>query len=249
MAIEDIDEPFIQGDWIKRGKQFSSELPFAVIAAKNAVFELPLQATEMMPPGKLPVIKFVDLVLPCASSELVYGESQMWWSEDEPTTEISLLKGRSIPPDAVLDLLSRKSGQAWLNGAKSIADPRFNDGTDRFPLWTLTYWREMSAVIQKQGGWKRSVQWLDNEGRKCKDDDIRMAINEARAELATLGWNAPLDYGRKTMSTLDLQEFLGTVWLTTDNIDIMMEDLAERVASDPELADKTIIAPLLSTRY
>ncbi|KAJ7914140.1 hypothetical protein B0H13DRAFT_1537995, partial [Mycena leptocephala] len=37
------------------------ELPIAVIAAKNAVFELPAQATEMMPPGKLPVIKFADL--------------------------------------------------------------------------------------------------------------------------------------------------------------------------------------------
>jgi hypothetical protein len=153
---------------------------------------------------------------------------------------------RSIPPTAVLDLLSRKSGQAWLNGKKSIADPRFNDGADRFPLSALTFWIEMSAVIQQQAGWKRSIQWLDNERRKSQDNDTKHFIDRARAELVTMGWNVPLTYGRQSISTLDLREFLGTVWLSTNNIDIMMEDLAERVASDPELATKSLLHRLPS---
>ncbi|KAJ7827971.1 hypothetical protein B0H14DRAFT_3719732 [Mycena olivaceomarginata] len=105
----------------------------------------------------------------------------------------------------------------------------------------------MSAVIQQQAGWKRSIQWLDNERKKSQDNDTKRFIDRARAELVTMGWNVPLTYGRQSISTLDLREFLGTVWLSTNNIDIMMEDLAERVASDPELAEKVIVAPLAFT--
>ncbi|KAF8148155.1 hypothetical protein K438DRAFT_1989336 [Mycena galopus ATCC 62051] len=92
----------------------------------------------------------------------------------------------------------------------------------------------MSAVIQQQAGWKRNIQWLDNEKKKSQDDDTAHVIDRARAELVTMGWNVPLTYGRQSISTLDLREFLGT-------------DLAERVASDPELADRVIVAPLAFT--
>ncbi|KAF8123817.1 hypothetical protein K438DRAFT_2003182 [Mycena galopus ATCC 62051] len=120
-------------------------------------------------------------------------------------------------------------GQAWLNGKKSIADPQFNDGADRFPLWTLTFWIEMTAR------------------KKSQDNDTAHVIDRAHVELVTMGWNVPLTYGRQSISTPDLREFPGTVWLTTNNVDIMMEDLAERVVSDPELADRVIVAPLAFT--
>ncbi|KAJ7242483.1 hypothetical protein C8J57DRAFT_1084298 [Mycena rebaudengoi] len=242
-AIVIDDTPFIPEYWLGKGKAYS-DAPFEVIAAKNAVFKLPPQVLRQIPDGNLPVMEFSELVLPRMSSELVYGESQLWFSDDEPTTDTALLTGRSIPPAKVLELLGRKSGQAWLNGAKSMADSRFNDGADRFPLWTLTFWKEMTDVIAEQKSWKRSIKWLENEGGKCKDGDTKVAIDAARAELKTMGWKAPLTYERGTTSTLDLREFLGTVWLKTTNINIMMEDLAERVASDPELADKAIVAQL-----
>jgi hypothetical protein len=176
-AADDIEAPFIPSDWIGKKKDFTSDLPVAVIAAKNAVYKLPTHAMEMMPPGKLPVIQFAELALPRTSSELVYGESQLWFRDDEPTTDISSLKHRSIPPTAVLDLLSRKSGQAWLNGKKSIADPRFNDGADRFPLWTLTFWIEMSAVIQQQAGWKRYQAFHRPRTRRASDDGMECSTH------------------------------------------------------------------------
>ncbi|KAJ7875778.1 hypothetical protein B0H14DRAFT_3437024 [Mycena olivaceomarginata] len=187
-AADDIEAPFIPSDWIGKKNDFTSDLPVAVIAAKNAAYKLPAHAMEMMLPGKLPVIQFAELALPRTSSEFVYGEGQL-----------------CIPPTAVLNLLSRKSDRAWLNGKKSIADPRFNDGADRFPLWTLTFWIEMSAVIQQQAGWKRSIQWLDNERRKSQDNDTKHFIDRARAELVTTGVNVPLTSGRQSISTLDLR--------------------------------------------
>jgi hypothetical protein len=59
-----------------------------------------------------------------------------------------------------------------------------------------------------------------------------------------MGWKVPLTYGRGGTSTMDLAEFLSTVWLRTTNVDIMMEDLANRVAADPDLADKVLVAPM-----
>ncbi|KAJ6608979.1 hypothetical protein B0H10DRAFT_1954937 [Mycena sp. CBHHK59/15] len=61
----------------------------------------------------MPVIKFVELDLPRYSSELVLGQSQIWFSKDAPTTNMSLLRNRTVLPLVVLDLLSRKIAQAW----------------------------------------------------------------------------------------------------------------------------------------
>ncbi|KAJ7034214.1 hypothetical protein C8F04DRAFT_1350091 [Mycena alexandri] len=241
--FDDDDRPFVPADWIGKGKEYSS-VPLEVLNAKHAAFTPTAQMAAMIPDGNLPVIEFAAQVLPHISSELVYGESQLWFSEDEPSTDISVLRGRSIPPIAVLKLLSKKSGQAWLSGAKSVADPRFNEGEDRFSLSTVSYWWTMAEIIEEQGLWKRGIQWLDNECRKDVDGETKLVIDNVREELKTLGWKVPLTYCRGTASTMDLAQFLSTVWLKTNNIDIMMEDLAARVASDPELKDKVIVAPL-----
>ncbi|KAJ7708426.1 hypothetical protein B0H16DRAFT_1481388 [Mycena metata] len=265
--IEITDRPFLPADWIGKGKQYLGA-PWEVINAKNTAFALPAKAAETIPDGTLPVLKFVDLVQGGPSlrltlgihpddlekgpwqkknrqnGELVHPESQLWFSNEEATADISLLKGRSIPPAAVLDLLCRKSGQAWITGAKSITDPRFNDGAERFPLETLTYWGNMAEVIEEQSTWKRTVNWVNNELKKAKDGDTKSALEDVRTELGSMGWKAPLPYCNRTTTTLDQAEFLGSVWLRTTNVDIMMEDLRERVASDPELAAKVIVAPL-----
>jgi hypothetical protein len=50
-AADDIEAPFIPSDWIGKKKDFTSDLPVAVIAAKNAVYKLPAHAMEMMSTG------------------------------------------------------------------------------------------------------------------------------------------------------------------------------------------------------
>ncbi|KAJ6622556.1 hypothetical protein B0H10DRAFT_1944479 [Mycena sp. CBHHK59/15] len=98
----DIDDcpPFIPADWIGMGKTYSGDLlvPFQVISAKIAVLEIPAHAVDLIPPPNMPVIKFVELDLPRYSSELVLGQSQIWFSKDAPTTNTSLLRNRTVPP-------------------------------------------------------------------------------------------------------------------------------------------------------
>ncbi|KAJ6621973.1 hypothetical protein B0H10DRAFT_2214785 [Mycena sp. CBHHK59/15] len=55
--------------------------------------------------------------------------------------------------------------------------------------------------------------------------------------MKTMGWNTPLTCLRGTRSTVDLAAFLSTVWLNSDHIDMMMEDLTARVKADPDLAN------------
>jgi hypothetical protein len=39
-AADDIEAPFIPSDWIGKKRVFTSHLPVAIIAAKNAVYKL-----------------------------------------------------------------------------------------------------------------------------------------------------------------------------------------------------------------
>ncbi|KAJ7170331.1 hypothetical protein C8R43DRAFT_944846 [Mycena crocata] len=81
------------------------------------------------------------------------------------------------------------------------------------------------------------IGWLDNARAKSASEDIHVVGDEAHTLLEKLGWNAPLPYLEGTTSTVDLQQFLGSVYVKTNGVDIMMEDLEASVALDPGVAD------------
>ncbi|KAK6980928.1 hypothetical protein R3P38DRAFT_3376544 [Favolaschia claudopus] len=251
VVVVDDDKPFVASEWIGCGKVYSQDTPWEVIQAKNAAFELSAETIDFLaiPAPHLSVLDFAKQVLPRQSSELAYQESLLWFSKEEPTKNFGVLRDRTrtIPPRAVLNLLERKAPQLWLDGYRSISDPRYNEGTDRLPLWVLTFWKTMASLCEHQANWKRGLDWLNNEYRENKEEDTRVAIDSARTALKTLGWNAPLAFGNQTMSTLCLQKFLGAVWLNSDCVDIMMEDLAARVESDTACTD-VIVATLAFAR-
>ncbi|KAJ6602110.1 hypothetical protein B0H10DRAFT_1958265 [Mycena sp. CBHHK59/15] len=88
--VVDDEKEFIADDWIRKGKDYSDHLPWEVIQAKNAVFKLPAPVVGRIPARNVPVTEFAALALPRQSSELAYGESQLWFSNDEPTTDIGV---------------------------------------------------------------------------------------------------------------------------------------------------------------
>ncbi|KAJ7937855.1 hypothetical protein B0H13DRAFT_2405164 [Mycena leptocephala] len=102
----------------------------------------------------------------------------------------------------------------------------------------------MAAVGDEQKTWQRSIQWLQTESGKCKEE-TRAATDAARSALAVMGWNSRVGLLRDTITTKDLAPFLSSVWLRSTQIDIMMEDLAKRVADgDMGIASQVIVAPL-----
>lgn len=55
----------------------------------------------------------------------------------------------------------------WMNGTNSLIDPRYNDGRDRFPLYALTFWKELGRVVDQQESWQKASEWLEMEGRSA----------------------------------------------------------------------------------
>lgn len=237
---------FVADEWIGTGKTFSfSQSPLHVLQEKCNQLIIPDTHLVHFPTTDLPVTKFIELPLPTQSTEIITTAAKIWFSNDMPFTDVKCLLARPIPSKDFLAALGKIFGQAWLNGSKSIIDWRYNDGRDRLPLWALTFWRRLEEIIEKQVMWKRSTRWLHTEEAKIKDQDtISNEIWLAHQELSTLGWDIKMCYQRGEVSSSILSALLSTVWLNDEHINMMMEELAARLAADADLASKVIIAPL-----
>ena len=197
------------------------------------------------PAVDLPIAKFIQLQLPIQSTAIITTTTKNWFSKDSPQDDIMGLFTRPILSKDFLTTLSKAFGQAWLDGAMSITDCRYNDGRDQLPLWVLTMWQKMAGIVDKQTAWKRSSQWLHTEDAKMKG----MTIYQSSYSLHTksyhlLGWDVPMHYQQGAVSSSILSALLSTVWLNDKHINMMMEELAARLALYPGLASKVIVAPL-----
>jgi len=236
---------FMAKDWINAQKQYPMhDTPYEVQWAKDCLLKVPEAFLKEIPGRDLPVTTFLDFQLPHQSAEIIATKAQAWFSHDPPSTDIQVLMKRPIPPPSFLLSLEKELGQAWFDGAKSVVDHRFNNSTDRLPFWVITAWKTLSEAVAMQKKWRKSRQWLDNEEKKTRDPPTIDAIRATRQQLTSLGWNSRLAYQRGNVSSALLAELLGTIWLSDEHINMMMEELSKQIATDLELADKIIIAPL-----
>ncbi|KAJ6632173.1 hypothetical protein B0H10DRAFT_2206574 [Mycena sp. CBHHK59/15] len=253
MAPEPIDlsndlPPFNPAAYIGKNKKFppSSDVLPEAHAALADVLKLPTSQAALFPDRDIPITEFLALSLPRESASFVFTKPDIWFSDEEPTGDVEILTIRSIPSQQFLTYLTAHVGQAWFDGAKSIVDPRFNDGRDRFLLWVLTFWKDMARVSQDQIMWGKSRDWLKTELEKKDILEVdRDALMAALALLEVLGWNTKIG---KSWTNFNLASILSWRWLSDDHIDMMMADLATRAAADPDLAGTVVIVPLHFSR-
>ena len=190
---------FIDNDWIGRGKQYPKiNTPYEVLWAREDRLKIPEPHLNHFPPPNLPVVQFLKHKLPPQSAEIITTKAQAWFHCDMPTTDIKVILKRPIPPATFLHDLENKFGQAWFDGARSIVDHRFNNSTDRFPMWVLTFWRRLSETVATRDNWRKGLQWLDSEENKTRDIPTIDAVHAARQILASLGWNVHLTSPRRS---------------------------------------------------
>jgi hypothetical protein len=238
---EDVNKPFIEKDWIGRGKIYNRAiLPTFITIAKSKVTEIPQNVTfTHLPKANLSITDFLAFDLLHMSSELISSKTAVWFNLEPPNTPMdnALLK-RSIPSPEFLKQIEDASGQAWFDGAKSVVDQRFNDGKDRLPLWIISYWREVARCHGLRSLWKTSISWLDQE--KSKGKTSPELIQQVCQSLEKISWNGQMSYCRGAIYTPELARFLGTAWLSDNHINMMIEELNE---DNPK--QKTKIADLL----
>ena len=238
----DEDVPFIEDDWIGQGKKYR-DVPDFVRWKKDSDMEIPLDFLHHanFPEPEISVEEFLAFKLPRISSEIISNKATKWLTNNSPgTLDPQILLQRSIPSPAFLTQLEEIVGQAWLDGAKSVVDWRFNDGADHLPLWIIKFWREAENLNRLQTTWRQCVKWLSHEearsqrkknGQPSESDSIQTA----RELLGSLPWNGKMKYCNSMTSTSQLSYFLGTFWLSDDHINMMIEEiLLEMHTSKPE---------------
>jgi hypothetical protein len=162
------------------------------------------------------------------------------------------LISRPVPSPEFIRNLETVCGQAWLDGAKSIMDQRFNDGTDHLPLWTISFWKEVAWCHEVQALWKASMLWLDREANKSKNTTPPNLILEARQLLESIPWNSKMSYCNRNTTTLQLANFLGTVWLSDEHINMMVEEmhvtLSHKIKTKVQVADLSFALEITNVR-
>jgi len=112
------------------------------LTADTQFHQVPDPILTQLPTSVALVHDFVNYPLPpkpVASTSTKRGNGSAWIIE-RTFPEVLLI--RPVPPEKVLETLNATAGQMWFDGACSIVDPRFNNGTERFPLWVLSLERD-----------------------------------------------------------------------------------------------------------
>ncbi|KAI0037576.1 hypothetical protein FA95DRAFT_1614075 [Auriscalpium vulgare] len=246
---DDPDKVFIAAEWIGQGKIYPAIPPAHVEAQLKAVLEVPFIPRKHIVPHGLPVIELLQQNLPSQSAAFMTIKAQKWFHHDSPTDAMDhaktteMLLRRPVPPVQVLRMLQDTIGQAWLDGKQSIVDWSVNDGRDRLPLWSLTFWIDVGGAIRGQGKWSSCEHWITAETNSVGPMG-RSTMDRAHTLLHTLPWNTPIRSPAVSTTTLELTRMLGNDWMSDELINMMFEQLASRVRLQTELTTRVVVAPL-----
>jgi len=242
--IVDAVNSFKESEWIGLGKKYQDVPPEVSDECNRALWIPESHFKQNLPACDTSVTELIALKLPEVSDSIRKMKISIWFSKDMPITDPECLRMRHVPPEKVLTQLLSAFGQEWLDGAKSIVDPRFNDGRDRLPLWTIRFWKKMAGVISDRDKWAKGYQWLERQRGGKHDEVTKEAVEEALQTLDTIHWKKKLKYCRGTVDTRCLTTLLGNGWLSDDHINIMMEEHSHAVRGDASLKDQVIVAPV-----
>lgn len=238
MNVEHSDDTFDPSNWIKKGKVYK-DVPISVANALLELRKLPPAFDALLVHRDTPILEFIEQKIPRRSSTLNTLPIKAWFSQQPPThafpdTILNIVTRRAIPPDIVLLEIERALGQEWLNGCRSLVDPRYNKGAERFPFWILTLWRRVKSMAEKQEDWKVAVEFLVDEVV-----EERGAVKEI---LGGVGWDSELKSGGFTFTTHRFAQLLSKNQLCDDVTQVMIDHLQERLEKTSHEFSQDIIA-------
>ena len=82
MEINDIDEPFVEKEWIGRGRKYDwAKLPAFVTNARREIMAIPQNFYQGsgLPNPNLPIIEFLSSKLPRMSAELISSKTNTYF--------------------------------------------------------------------------------------------------------------------------------------------------------------------------
>ncbi|TFK77245.1 hypothetical protein BDN72DRAFT_953706 [Pluteus cervinus] len=227
-----ITQAFYETEWIGLGKLYPSDPPQFILDARARLLEIPDTFQSHIPADDVPVSHFLAWHLPRQVNAALNAPVKEWFSIDAPHTQPACLLTRDIPSATCLNQLDQRLGQAWFEGAKSISDPRYNNGRDRIPLWAITFWKTVARILSLREMWLASASWIVTEKKKVSIRDIETfsAFQVADKRLTSMPWRSQLPYSRGLARTTDLTIYLSERWLSDDSINMMTTLLSQDFA-------------------
>lgn len=224
---------FNPATWIATGKLWKDP-PLYVINARNVTLRLPLAATKKLPSEDLPIMKFLNFELPIQSFSLSTHPDSSWFSADPPDISeeqcIGMLFRRPIPSADLLRELKEIYGQMWLDGTKSISDPRYNRGKDRFPLWALELWRQLAVIVNDKTHWAEAHETLRQ--LVFSNPAVSERFKTTASVFGQRTWNGDFLIGRFTFSTSTFSALLQRSMINDDVAQAMTQVLQTRLETN-----------------
>ncbi|KAF9065526.1 hypothetical protein BDP27DRAFT_1424723 [Rhodocollybia butyracea] len=234
---------FHRNEWIKSGKTFHNA-PAYIVDTYECKLSIPFQVILLLPPPTMPIVQFCSLPLPVQSQSLNTFASHAWCSDSPSTMSVEdcfhIVTHCSIPSQEVLEMLKDDTGQQWLDGAKSIVDPRYNKGRDLLPFMVLQLWKELARMYKAQKEWKESYK---NVQKAIQDENVSMYFLSPGAVFDQHGWDMELWLGQWTFTTLSFTRLLRPVMIDDDTTQAMNHILNVWLAESDFLKTKHYLAP------
>jgi hypothetical protein len=241
ISIDD-PPPFNVEDWIGKNKDYSA-VPYFIRDACTKAFAIPVvQAKKLFPAPDISVTDLLKKELPPRSSAFISSKPEAWFSKDMPHTNFDHYVTQTIPNDAFVDKLHKIAGQAWLNGANSVIDQRFNDGQDHTPLWIIEYWRQMGKVVKGRAAWRECQNWISISPEARQSEDTEHILEDVRTFFPSLGWNTCIS-NADGLTSLAFASLLGTDWIGDRTVQLMVNQLSERLRTSNQAASTLIAGP------
>src|ERR1700720_642724 len=112
--------------WIGKKHIYSPALPLYVIKACDKAIDIPKHEMSRIPPAGLTVGDLMRNDIPRVESGWPLYKAEMWFNNDTPHMTLDCLEKRPIPNKKFLEKLENAARQAWLDGAQSLVDQRYN---------------------------------------------------------------------------------------------------------------------------
>ncbi|KAH7876772.1 uncharacterized protein C8R40DRAFT_1236404 [Lentinula edodes] len=243
--VIDLDESkFRPADWLNCGKKWPMTPPPSLVLARAELLVIPPDVFSPLFPisPAISAYHFANSSLPPRSSDIITGSVDFWFSREPPATEVQRLLTRSAPPKSLVNQMKAELGSYWLSGYQSITDPR-NGATEQFPFYVLEFWTQVEETTKMQESWGKAIQYVERQKEKVSDTGPKAVLAKAWEMLHAIGWNECLPH--YNMYTTALIGFLGSGWLSGDQIDLMVGHMSMRLeAQGSKSRRRVVIAPL-----
>lgn len=235
IEISDDDEPrptFDKEKWIGSGIIYpTSNTPRELIHYVNSFLEIPpYERKTLLPDLFLPLSKLVSENLPDCEEGLVHLSATSAFQSSAANIESAWMKKRTVPTRTFVEKAVQALGQAVLDGALSIRDPR-SEGA-RLPIWSISYWQLLCKAHDVLREYDRARAWLLN-GLRVADEGGREGIKDALALLDALPWGVDtMIAGANITPVMALAVLLSDGKVNSTTVNMMVHWLKDRVGMD-----------------